>query len=271
MSLRRISVTTVIFLFALPLMAGNPYRLRYGAAETGMGTVTLTNPHFTGFFQNQALLAYNNSLGLGVNYESRFNLKELSFASFGCIVPFSGGSLGAVYSQYGTTDLRRIFGGIAIGLELGERVAGGVQIDYIGENVYDGYNDTHAVTFEIGTAIKLNEKTTFGANIFNPLPQQLRNSYLPSSISLGVGSYISDKVFMAAESLLTTGERIVVKTGFQFEVVRNLLLRGGYTTENNSFCFGVGYRLKPVKIDFSFLAHESLGRSSSISLLFLFN
>ena len=271
MSLRRISVTTVIFLFALPLIAGNPYRLRYGAAETGMGTVTLNKPDFTGFFQNQALLAYNHSLLLGANYESRFNLKELAYSSFGCVAPFSGGSLGAIYSQYGTTDLKRIFGGIAIGLELGDRVAGGVQIDYIGENVYDGYNDTHTITFEIGTAIKLNEKTTLGANIFNPIPQELRKNYLPSSISLGIGSYISDKVFLGAESLLTTGERVIMKTGFQIEVVKNLLLRGGYTTENNSFCFGVGYRLKPVKIDFSFLAHESLGSSSSVSLVFLFN
>jgi hypothetical protein len=236
-----------------------------------MGTVTLTKPDFTGFFQNQALLAYNNSLALGANYESRFNLKELAYSSFGCVVPFGSGSFGAIYSQYGTTDLRRMFGGIAIGLELGERVAGGVQIDYIGENVYDGYNDTHTITIEIGTAIKFSEKTTIGINIFNPLPQHLRDNYLPSSISLGIGSNISDKVFLGAETLLTTGEKVIVKTGFQLEVVRNLFLRGGYTTENNSFCFGVGYRFKPVKIDFSFLAHETLGRSSSVSLVFLFN
>ncbi len=270
MSLRRISVTTVVFLLFMHHLCGNPYRLRYGAAEIGTGTVCLTNPGFSGYFQNQALLAYNKTLTIGACYESRYNIKELSTSSLGVVVPTGSSSVGAIYSQYGTTDFRRIFGGIAIGMELGGKVAGGIQIDYIRENVYGEYDDNHAVTFEIGTAVRINEKTTLGANIFNPLPQQLRAQYLPSSVSMGIGSNITDKVFLGTEALLITGKKVIVKTGFQFEAIKNLMLRGGFSSENNSFCFGVGYSLKPVKIDFAFLAHESLGTSTSVSLVFSF-
>ncbi len=49
---------------------------------------------------------------------------------------------------------------------------------------------------------------------------------------------------------------------------KNLWLRGGFSTDNNSFSFGFGWLVKFVQIDISFLTHEKLGVTSSVSLIF---
>jgi hypothetical protein len=60
----------------------------------------------------------------------------------------------------------------------------------------------------------------------------------------------------------------MIRTGFEYEAVKNLWLRGGFSTENSSFSFGLGYLLKSLKLDLSFATHEKLGITSSASLIF---
>jgi hypothetical protein len=48
------------------------------------------------------------------------------------------------------------------------------------------------------------------------------------------------------------------------------MIRGGFSTENNSFCFGFGYIAGPAKIDLGFSRHERLGFTSSVSVNFNF-
>jgi hypothetical protein len=45
-------------------------------------------------------------------------------------------------------------------------------------------------------------------------------------------------------------------------------LRGGFSTDNNSFSFGLGYLIKVVQLDIGFITHEKLGVTSSVSFIF---
>ena len=46
------------------------------------------------------------------------------------------------------------------------------------------------------------------------------------------------------------------------------MIRGGFSSENTSFSFGTGYKLKFATIDLGFLTHEKLGITTSASLIF---
>ena len=40
---------------------------------------------------------------------------------------------------------------------------------------------------------------------------------------------------------------------------KNLRIRGGFSSENTSFSFGIGYLLKSAQLDLGFATHETLG------------
>ena len=67
---------------------------------------------------------------------------------------------------------------------------------------------------------------------------------------------------------MCTGHKLVLRTGFEYEAAKKFLIRGGFSTENSSFCFGVGYHGEPAMIDFGFSTHDRLGITSSVSLVF---
>jgi len=267
-SLHKISVSVFcLFLFSTAF-GGDLYRLSAGAVEAGMGNVCITKNGFWSLFHNQALLAFNKSLSFGLNYEDRFSIKELGTRSIGITVPVGEASIGAVYSHFGYSDFKRDMTGLACGLKLSENISAGIQVDYFSERTTKEYNNNQAVTFETGLLFTPSENTRIGIHLFNPIPNSLRKTYLPSFLRLGVGTELSKILFAGVEAEMSTGNKLIVSTGFDYEAAKNFWLRSGFSTNNNSFSFGLGYLTKIAQLDLAFQTHEKLGVTSSVSLIF---
>jgi hypothetical protein len=267
-SLHKISVS-VIFLFLFSTAyGGDTYRLSAGAGEAGMGNVCVMKNGFWSSFQNQALLAFNNSISFGLSYENRFSIEELGTRSIGLAIPVGKASIGAVYSHFGYTDFKRDMTGLACGLKLSENISAGVQVDYFSAGTTSEYNNNQSVTFETGLLFTPSENTRVGIHLFNPLPNSIRKNFLPTTIRVGVGTELSKILFAGVEAEMSTGNKLKVSTGFDYEAAKNLWLRGGFSTNNNSFSFGLGYLTKIVQLDLAFQTHEKLGVTSSVSLIF---
>ncbi len=67
---------------------------------------------------------------------------------------------------------------------------------------------------------------------------------------------------------MSTGSGSALRMGFEYEALRKVRLRAGYSTRFNSFCFGTGYQAGNVTVDLGFATHEILGITSSISVIF---
>lgn len=266
-SLLKISVSTFLTIFSFSAHAGNPL-LHAGAAEAGSANVCIMKTGFWSSIQNQASLAFNKSFSIGFNYENRFNISELAIRTAGVIIPAGKASLAAVYSHSGYSDLSRDFAGLACGLRITEKVSAGIQADYFYQRTIGEYNDNKRLTFEGGFVVELSENTRIGIHVFNPLPQKSNRVVLPSSLRIGAGTYLNKSLFAGAEAEMETGRRMLLRTGFDYEAGKNFLLRAGYCSENSSFSFGLGYKLKAVQIDLGFMSHEKLGITSSASLIF---
>jgi hypothetical protein len=267
-SLHKIIVSLFFISLFSSLIGGNPYLSSAGAGEAGMGSVCVMKTGFWPSFSNQSLLANNTSILAGFNYENRFNLWELGTRTAGLIIPAGRTSLGLTYSHFGYSDFRRSMAGLACGMPLGENISGGIQIDYFFEKTTGDYDNYQSVSFEAGLYFKPSEKVSIGIHVFNPVPNSLRKTNMPSSIRAGAGIELSKVLFAGAEAEMSTGEKLIVRTGFEYEVFKKLFLRGGFSSENTSFTFGMGYILKSIKIDLSFVTHERLGITSSASLIF---
>jgi hypothetical protein len=267
-SLHRISVSFLFIFLSLSASGGNPYRFSAGAGESGMGSVCIMKTGFWTSFNNQASLAYNNTISAGVNYENRFFISELGTRTAGLIIPTGKSSLGIIWSHFGYPDFRRDMAGLACGLALADKIAAGVQIDYFFEKTSGDYTNDQLITFEAGLQIMPSENTRIGIHIFNPIPNSLRKSFLPSTLTVGAGTEISKVLFAGAEIEMSSGKMLLLRTGFEYEAGKSFWLRGGFSTENSSFSFGLGYLFKSIKLDIGFSTHEKLGVTSSVSLIF---
>ena len=270
-SLHKISVSVLLICLSSSATGGDPYLTSAGAAEAGMNYSCVMRPGFWSSFHNQASLCQNNSLSFGINYENRFNISELGTRTAGLIIPAGKAVMGVLYSNFGYSDFMRQSAGIACGMKLSGKLSAGVQIDYFGERRSGEYDSRRTLTFEAGVTIIPSEKIRIGLHLFNPVPGSLRKSYLPSSIRAGAGINLNDGLFAGAELQISTGKMLIIRTGFEYETAKKFMIRGGFSSENTSFSFGLGYRLKFVTIDLGFLSHEKLGITSSASVIFKIN
>jgi hypothetical protein len=267
-SLLKISVSAFSIFLSLTARGGDPYRLTAGAGEAGMGYVCIMKNGFWSSFHNQATLADNNSFSFGLNYENRFSIKELGTRSFGMKIPAGKTSLGVVYSHFGYTDFKRDMTGLACGIKLSEKISAGIQVDYFSERTSGEYSKNRSVTYEAGILITPSENIRIGIHLFNPVPNSIRKTYLPATLRVGAGTDLNELLFAGVEVEMSSGNKLIIKTGFEYEAAKKLWIRSGFCTNNNSFSFGLGYLEKIAQINLGFTTHEKLGITSSVSLVF---
>lgn len=267
-SLQKISVSVLLFFLSLAASGIDRYSFTAGAAEAGTGYACITKTGFWSSFHNQAILAFNKSLIMGINYENRFSLKETGLRSAGIAVPVNNAAVAGVFSHFGYADFSRSFAGIACGLMLSEKLSAGVQIDYFRERMAGEYKNKQFISFETGVLISITENVSAGIHLFNPVPNSLRKTGVPSRLRAGTGIRMNSALIAGIEAEISTGEKLNLRTGFEYEAARNLYLRGGFSTQSASFSLGLGYILKSLMTDISFSTHERLGITSSVSLIY---
>lgn len=267
-SLLKIPVSLLFIFSFLSASGGDPYRPSAGAGEAGTGYTCISKNSFWSSFHNQATLAFTKPFSVGFNYENRFNINELGTRSAGLTLLTGETGIGALYSHFGYSDFSRDMAGIACGMKLSENVAAGIQIDYFSERTSGEYDNNKSVTCEVGLLLSPTENLRVGVHLFNPVPNSIRKSVLPSSLRIGAGSYLNKILFAGIEAEMSTVSDLLLRTGFEYEAGKNFWLRGGFCTDNNSFSFGVGYLAKIIQIDLGFVTHDKLGVTSSVSLIF---
>jgi hypothetical protein len=267
-SLLKISVSSLFIFLHLTASGGDPYHPSAGAGEAGMGYACIVKEGFWTSFHNQALLADNQAFSFAVNYENRFNIKELGTRSLGLKIPTGKASIGVIYSHFGFAGFKRQMAGLSCGMKISEKLTAGVQIDYFSEKTYGEYNNIITVTAETGLIFKPSESTRIGIHLFNPVPNSIRKTSLPTTIRVGAGTDLSKVLFAGAEIEMSSGKNLFLRTGFEYAAANKLWLRAGFCTNNTSFSFGLGYLTKIARIDFGFSTHDNLGVTTSISIIF---
>jgi len=267
-SLQKIAVSLYLLFPFLSASGGEPYHSPSGASEAGMGYVCVMRKIPWSFYQNQASLGFNKSLFAGISYADRFSLKELGTRTAFMVVPAGKASLGVVYSHFGYSDFKLETGGLACGIRLSDIMAAGVQVDIFSEKASVDYYKYRVITCETGLIINPGDNTSIGIHVINPVPNSLRKEAMPLTISAGVGTYLNSSLFAGLEAEMCTGSSLLLKTGFEYEVMKDLRLRGGYMTKNNAFTFGLGYGEKRILADLGFVLHDRLGVSTYITLIF---
>jgi len=245
-----------------------------GARSAGMGRVSVAMRGFWGIQNNQAGMALIDKYSVGIHYESRFGINELSTKSAAIIAPLNFGVIGLSFNHYGYSNYNEMKLGLAYARSFGRRFRVGIQLDFLSTTIGDNYGKKNNVTFEIGIQSDITENITIGAYTFNPVMVKLADynqEKLASVFRLGL-AYKFDKGFIVSvEAEKSTNiHPILLRLGIEYQLKTKFFFRAGIASRYEIFSFGFGMKFKYFKFDLAATMHESLGFSPQSSLIFTF-
>ena len=242
-----------------------------GANSAGMAYSAVTMQNIWSIYHNQAGLAYVDGFAFGVHYENRFGLKEFGVKSVACSYNTRPGAFGLTYTNYGFEQFSQNKFGLAYAIKLAEFISVGIQIDYFLINQEAYYGNIHAFVGEIGILAKPTDNFFIGAHVFNPWRTKVSvydDERMPTIFRIGAGFNFTDKVTFTIETEKDLDQKAVFKTGLEYNIVSQLYLRTGISTNINyySYAFGIGYKFKGISLDLAINKHPVMDYKTSVSI-----
>ena len=264
---------SLIILLSLNCRAGDEI-LPTGSRQAGMGRVSVAITDFWNSQNNQAGIALMDKISAGVYYESRFSLNQLSTKSAAVVVPTGIGVLGATFNYFGYSLYSEMKVGLVYARSFSPYFRMGVQLDYLQTSLGNEYGSKGNITFEIGIQSDITENLTIGAWVFNPIQVRLADyadERIPAVFRFGIAWHFSDHFFATVEAEKNTAFRpIIVRGGLEYGIKDRFFLRTGFSSGQEIFSMGFGFKIKILRFDISAVMHQSLGFSPQASMIFQF-
>jgi len=275
-------------LFLILLTAGNLWCANtnqpIGGRSAGMGNASVTLNDFWSVHNNQAGLAGINVVAVGLYYENRFLIQELSFKAAAFVLPTKSGTFGINFNSFGYVNYNEMKVGLAYGKKFGKIFSAGVQLDYLRTHIAEDYGNKDAFTFEIGIRTELTKQLTIAAHVFNPIRVKIQSETddrVPAILKLGISYSLSDKLLLALETEKDSDFKPLIRGGFEYKIVDMATVRIGYSTLPSTsgsdafsiasvYSFGFGLNLRKFVIDLSSSWHQTLGWSPMVSFIYNF-
>lgn len=245
-----------------------------GARSVGMGRSSVALTDIWGINNNQAGIALITNPMVGICYENKFMLKEISNKSIAAIFPTKFGVLGASYNHFGYHLYNQQKIGLAYARSFSKYFRVGVQLDYLITSLGNNYGNNSNITFELGIQSDVSKKITLGAWVYNPIHVQLadyNNEKIPIVMRFGFLWNLAKNTMITIEAEKNTSiSPIVIRGGVEYSIKKKYYFRGGFSTSNEIFSFGAGIIIKNIAFDISSIMHETMGFSTQASLNYHF-
>ncbi|RXQ96532.1 hypothetical protein EO244_02565 [Ancylomarina salipaludis] len=241
-----------------------------GARSAAMGTASVASSDLWASFNNQAALARLKGTHLGVFYENRFQISDLSTKAIALYLPTKLGGFNLNYSQFGSDLYKECKIGLGYSKTLSKRLWAGVQINQLQIKMNQTYGDQTRYNFEIGLLAELFSDFYLGFHIFNPTQEKFETFYfdeaLPTIARLGFSWNLSKETSINAEVQKDFDYDIRLKMGLEYQVLNDLFIRLGALNHPNQINLGLGYKYKLIHMNLAYSKHQNLGYTPSLDL-----
>ncbi|MBK9732772.1 MAG: hypothetical protein IPO83_16075 [Chitinophagaceae bacterium] len=259
-----------VCMHAMATLAGNEPQ-SIGAKTNAMGGAGITLADPFSIFNNQAAMAFVKDISVGIFSERRFMMSELGYNAGGVILPTKSGVFGVSVSYSGFDVYNEKKAGLSYARLFSKKISGSIQFDYLGTSIAE-YGNGSTFTFEAGLLVKITDKFSTGAHVFNPV--RVNSGFIdekaPTVLKLGISYEASDKVWLAAEAKKDIDQAVQLCAGLEYRVIDALHLRAGFGTNPALYTFGAGINVAQLKIDMAATYHQVLGVSPQLSISYAF-
>lgn len=264
----------LLFLFVFHLDVAAYTYSESGGRSKGLGGASIGMFDFWSAIKNNAGLASYEDPALGISYENRFLINELSTNHVGAILPFHYGVFGLSMSYYGFDLFNKKKIGLAFARNYGKRFSAGLQFDYIGIRLGNEYGRKDIFTFEIGSTFLVNKKLSVGIHLFNPHNSKISEQYherYPAVIRFGIKYCISERIISVLEFEKISNYNPLYRIGLEYNPSGKVFLRTGISSNPFQNSFGAGFKLGNLIIDIASSFIPAFGFISEASIIFEFN
>ena len=244
-----------------------------GAEFTAMGNATVAISDMWSIQKNQAGLSLVKKPSIGIAYENKFLIKDLSSRAAVFILPVSKNVFGISFNDFGFDLYKQQKIGIAYSRAFNEKISFGFKLNYLSIKIEE-YGNSTAVSADLGLQYKLSEKFTLGAHIQNPSAEKFSKTtenLIPTAINAGFSYNPSQKVSANVEVQKDLDQNAILRAGLSYRPTKIIAIRGGVSGEPFNYYVGFGLLLKDLRIDLATTSHPILGYSPQMSLSYVFN
>jgi len=222
---------------------------------------------------NQAGLAFLNRPVVGLYFENRFLIEELSLTSLAAAYPVWNGVAGFNLTYWGFENFNTTKIGVSFSKKLSDKLSIGAQLDYFNTYLSEEYGNKGSLIAELGILAEPVSNLFIGAHIYNPTRTKIAeydDERLPTILRTGLGYKFNDQLIVSIETEKDLVNPIIFKTGAEYKFADKFYLRAGISTDPVYSTFGFKYLLKNLSIDLAFSMHQVLGLAPHFSVDYSF-
>lgn len=265
----------VLFICCNVFAAGDNYNV--GARATALGQSGVSLRDLWAIVNNQAGIAFIDRPILGVSYEERFQMKEMSLKTVAFVLPTNRvGNFGVSYTHFGDDEYNETRINLGYAMKLGGHFAMGLAFDYLGMSVLGASEggSTGTITGELGIMGEPVENLWISVHAYNPFGVRISNyeyeEKVPTLLRLGALYYFSKSLFFLTEVEKDIDHDVRVKAGIEYTFLEKFIFRGGIATQPTEYSAGFGLLLKSFQVNLAFYKHQYLGYTPSVALSYAF-
>jgi hypothetical protein len=252
---------------------GQALRQPVAARYPGLGAYSKNHVDAFSFSSNTAALAQINSTSIGVYGEKRFLLASTNLYSAVAALPTKQGNFGLQFDYFGYSNYNESQIGLAYARSLGSKLDIGIKFNYYGFRI-PAYGNASSINFELGAIAHLTDKLHAGIHVYNPVGGKLsktNNEELTSIYKFGIGYDASEKFLVSAEIIKEEDKPVSVDVGFQYNFLKQFIVRAGTSSETSNSYVGAGVSWKTFRLDLTAGYHPHLGFTPGLMLILQFN
>ncbi|WP_420577787.1 hypothetical protein [Ekhidna sp.] len=264
-------LTCLITLLVGTLAFGQMGSFNLGGRSAGMAGASLTFGDEYSLFNNIGGLGRMENHAAFAAYQNRYGVSEFQVVGAGAIYTAGIGNAGVGFYKFGDDIYSEQRIHLAFGNKI-QMVSLGVGLDLLQYNV-STVGTSRALAIQFGGIAEITPQLRFGAHIFN-LNQAAINSETgekaPTVMKAGISFLPSEELILNAEIEKDLDFDEVFKAGIEYQIIENVYVRTGISTESFLGAFGVGFHPKNLKFDYAFSNDSRLGSIHEISVAYSF-
>ena len=264
----------LLFLLIIQIPSFAQVLPQFGARSLGLGGTSLTMNDVYSVYNNPGAFGALESTAIGVNFENRFLLKELSTQSLAAgYHTENAGNFGLHFQQYGFNLYREFQGGLVYGRKLANHFYGGMSVQFHSIQLGENYGSRFTASGSLGVFYEASEALRFGVrvqNISRTVLSTFEDERLPTRFGLGMAYIFSEKVQWTVEAEKAVVHPLNIKSGLEIHPHEVIYLRLGVNSYPFQSTFGLGLQLGELSFDMAAIWHNQLGMSPSAGLKYVF-
>lgn len=244
-------------------------KFNFGARSAALGGASLTLGDEFSLFNNLGGLGLVENHAVFAGYQSRFNVSGLQTIGAGAVYTSAIGNAGIGFYKFGD-DLyseQRIHLGIGNKIQM---VSLGLGVDLLQYNI-ETIGSRRVLAIEFGGIAEISEQFVFGAHIFNLNQAELSEETgqrIPTVMKGGFSYRPSKELIINIEVEKDLGFDEVIRAGVEYQLIENVFLRTGISTNPFLNSFGIGFHPKNFKLDYAYSSDSNLGSIHDLTLAY---